>query len=550
MNKNKYLTFLTALTTLAAKAALTALKTLTALTTLTVLALTASLSGCNGSATNDSNNTGRNYLLFAQFLAPIQDWDPHISSNVENQIFFSTYETLLIFEPDTNTFKNVLAKNYSKSSDGLVWTFELREGVSFHDGTPFNAEAVKFNVERIQRIGMSSSYIWAPVMEVKATGEYTVEFHLSEIAPLDLIVSSSITAWIVSPSVGIDDRAATAWFSEGNINGTGPYRLQSQIQGSEVVLTKNEDYWRGWEGKHIDNIVIRTVSETSSRRLMMESGEADMTMSLLSEDMVAMQDNLNLDILTTDGYKTLQCFINTQKPPLDDVRVRQALAYSYPAHMYVDNVKLGQFASMPTDTLLASALWGSLQEAPYSFDLDKAKQLLTEAGYEEGFTINVSNIAGTDDRKRILELWKAELQKININLEINMMQVEAILALAREPDKTQVQDLMIISMWPWIAHPHAVYGESLLSSAAWNFSYVYDQEMDAQIDDAYYTSCLDMDAGIVKYEALAKRVADEALFINMGDDKTSTVINKRVKGFNPNIAYELVPFYYDMWLEG
>jgi peptide/nickel transport system substrate-binding protein len=324
------------------------------LVTVLVLSLLVSCGGGQQGAGDIGNR-----LTYAHYVVPVHTWDPHVASHLENQIFFNTYESLVRFDANKNTFIYDLAESYERSEDGLVWTFKLREGINLTDGTPFNAEVVKWNIERIQRISMSSAYLWDAVEEVKAVDEYIVEFHLSEPAPIDLIASSNQTAWMISPSVGDDDDAAMDWFSQGKTAGTGPYLVRSQIQGSEVILERNPDYWRGWGDKYIDFVVIKYTEETSTRRQMMESGEADMTIALLAEDNLALMNNPNLEVLITDGFVNLAATLNTKKPPLDNQRVRQAICYSYPAHMFVENIRQEVFGSIATDTLMSNALWGS-----------------------------------------------------------------------------------------------------------------------------------------------------------------------------------------------
>jgi peptide/nickel transport system substrate-binding protein len=158
-------------------------------------------------------------------------------------------------------------------------------------------------------------------------------------------------------------------------------------------------------------------------------------------------------------------------------------------------------------------------------------------------------MVGMEYRRRILEMWASELAKLNITLNINQMLFEAMYAQSQEEDKTKIQHIFTFANWPDIVHPGAMYSNSAHSSGAWDFSYYWNEEYDAMIDDAFLTSVIDFEAGRAKYLELAEYTAEQAMFINMGDDKSVTVINKRVKGLNPNPAYEWMPFFYYMWLE-
>lgn len=521
-----------------------------------MLVLTLFVWGCDSKSENNSGQVSKPetepvIAQVALYMAPVSDWDPAIAANTENQVFLNTYETLLRYEPDTDTFKPVLATEYFRSDDGLVWTFKLREGVKFHDGTEFNAEAVKFSIDRTMRINKGAAYIWAVVKEVNVTDEYTVEFILHESAPLDIIASSSQAALIVSPTaVGTDDQESTNWFGEGNICGTGPYMLQSQVPGNEVILTKFEDYWGGWEERHLDKVVFRLVGENSSRRQLIESGEVDAVTNLLPNDLISLESNPNVEIVMSDSFKGITAFLNTLKEPLDDKLVRQALAFCFPYQDYIDYVKMGKFASIGLDTMLPKTLWGATDSTPYTYDIEKAKELIEQSGHPGGgFSINVTNIAGTDDRKKALELWKSELEKIGINLDIQNMQADAMNALARHDDPGQRQHIIVIGNWPDIVSPYSYYSSQVKSTGAWSYSYYSNENIDNEIDAAYAMSGIDRAEAQEMFKAIGTQVADECITINFGDDKSVMVLNKNFKGFQPNAAYESVIFMYDCYKE-
>lgn len=516
-----------------------------------VMVLVIFIVGCGSNELAQEADQELNIAQIAQYQAPILDWDPAIAYDVENQVFFNAYETLLLFEPDSNSFTPVLATEYSKSEDGLIWTFKLREGVKFHDGTDFNADAVKFSVERTKRINKGAAYIWDPVEKVNVVDDYTVEFVMTESAPLDLIVSCNQAAYILSPTaVGTDDKKSTEWFTQGNMCGTGPYMLQSMVPGNEVLLTKFEDYWGGWEGKHFDKVIYRLVGENSSRRQLMESGEADATNNLLADDLIALQSDPSVQVVISDSFRGLTCFLNTQKPPMDSKLVRQAIAHTFPYQGFVDFVRSGEFAIIGTDPLLPGKLWGSLDQNPYTYDLEKAKALLTEAGYPDGgFAINVTNIAGTDDRKKALELWKSELIKIGVTLDIENMQTDAQNSLARSDDLDERQYMMVIGNWPDLVSPYSYYSAQVKSNGSWSFSYYNNPEIDRAIDEAYIVSGIDRARSEELFKAIGEKVAEECITINLGDDKSVMVLNESFKGFKANPAYESVIFMYHCYRE-
>jgi len=169
------------------------------------------------------------------------DIDPAISFSDDIHITSNCYETLTVYNPpgSTELLGSRLATSWETDEDNMVWTFHLREGVTFHDGEPFNAEAVKGAIENTMEIGAGASYIWDPVESIEAVDEYTVQFNLFYPAPLDLVASATYQAWIYSPQAYAEH--GTEWFNEGNCAGTGPYTIESYDRGSRLIMTRNED---------------------------------------------------------------------------------------------------------------------------------------------------------------------------------------------------------------------------------------------------------------------------------------------------------------------
>lgn len=520
-----------------------------ALAMVLALAGTVFLTGCGGGGnTVDSSKVA----FAARYELPVSTWDPAVCSDTSNQVLLNIYETLLRYEPDTNTFKKVLATDYSSNADGTVWTFKLREGVKFHDGTDFNAEAVKYSIERTIAGEMGTSYIWGPVKEINVVDDYTVEFVLNQPIAFDYIVSCANAAYIYSPTAveaaGSTFEDQTNWFSEGNECGTGPYVLDSQTPGDQVVVAKYEEYWGGWEGDHLDKVIFKLISEDASRRQMLESGEADVVTSLMVEDIDALKDNPDVQVVVSEGISSMVAYLNTEKPPLDDVRVRQALAYAYPYDAVAEQVKKG-YASVGTG-VIPKNMWGSLDTPPYSTDLDKAKELLTQAGYPDGgFTLTYTYGAGREDRKKTAELFKAELAKLGITLEIQAMPWDSQWAMAHNTDPNQRQDIFSTKYWSDIISPYDQFYSLVRSEDTinWNLSYYKNSEVDKLIDKAGKQAATDREGAIQTFETIGKMVNDDCVIINEGDQKSIMILSKAFQGYVPNSAYIDTVFFYDCY---
>ena len=205
----------------------------------------------------------------------VKDWDPATAFSLEVLPMSNIYETLLWLDAskEEHVFYPALAMSYTKSDNSLIWTFKLRENVLFHDGSIFDAEVVKYVVERNQTFSQGPSYIWSSVDSVIVDSKYQVTFKLNQPAPLDRIVSSQYGAWMYSRNL---QNLKTESLRAGYGSGTGPYMFKKWVQNSEIRLEKFSNYWGGWNSKnYFDNVLIKTVSEASTRMQMIESGMVD-----------------------------------------------------------------------------------------------------------------------------------------------------------------------------------------------------------------------------------------------------------------------------------
>ncbi|MBN1812709.1 MAG: ABC transporter substrate-binding protein, partial [Anaerolineae bacterium] len=271
-------------------------------------------------------------LVYGLTLAP-SGIDPHVNASSELGIpLTSVYDTLVYLDPNTGDFVPGLAEDWDVSGDGLVYTFYLREGVTFHDGTPFDAEAVRFNLERITSADLASqkaSFMLGPYERVEVVDDYTVRIHLSEpFAPL-LDSLSQVYLGMASPA------AVEEWGSDYQLHqvGTGPFVFAEYVPQDHLLLRRNPDYAWGPEiYQHdtalADEIEFRFFVDPATRSPALETGEVDIMGEIPPQDAVrlAESDDFRIEAVPIPGV-SLMFFLNTNRPPLDDVKVRQALLY-------------------------------------------------------------------------------------------------------------------------------------------------------------------------------------------------------------------------------
>ncbi|MFW6293649.1 MAG: ABC transporter substrate-binding protein, partial [Spirochaetota bacterium] len=241
----------------------------------------------------------------------------------------------LIYMEEDGSLIPMLATSWSANSDSTVWTFEIRQGVEFHDGEPLNAEAVRLNLARFidPDVGAAYRFLLGSVEEIRATGEYTLELRLSEpFAPILAHLSHSFIG-IVSPRQ-IADLAATDTFEIPV--GTGPYSMTSWSRGDSITLVRNDDYWGSTP--QIPNILIRFIPEESARIVALETGEADAIMAVPPQDVDRLEQNPDIEVVEEVTVRTIYIGFNNEKAPFDDPLVRRALNYAVDKQAIVDSI--------------------------------------------------------------------------------------------------------------------------------------------------------------------------------------------------------------------
>lgn len=492
-------------------------------------------------------------ILIIAHTAEVTTWDPSSSFSTEVTYMANIYETLLIANPEGSAepFSPALAEDWGVSEDGLEWTFQLRDGVFFHDGEKMDAGAVKKAIDRTIEMKEGASFIWAPVETIEVVGDLELKFVLSEPAPLDRIVSSSNGAWIMSPAAADQE---TEWYEEGNAAGTGPYMLESYRPGEELTLVKFDDYWRGWEGKHFSKVVVKIIAEAIVQRQLLEAGDVHIASVVPIEAIAAMENNPDIAVFREASFYNYFGFLNTARPPLDNTLVRQAVSYAINYQGIID-IATGGNANQSQGPV-PQGLWPWHKDLPrYSFDLEKAKALLVEAGYEDGTLGGVDMVltyaSENPAHTRYAPLIKESLAEIGINLEVRPILWTQQWAMAKESAPKEAQDIFLLLWWPTYADGYDNLS-SLFTSAMsgyWNLSYWENETYDQLIEEAYSLCAVDVEASRDKYFEAQKMLIDDAVALFFYDPQEIVTMSARVKGEAMNPCYPRVIFFYNLYLE-
>jgi len=486
---------------------------------------------------------GTEVAVHVQGAEVVPYWDPSDGASGEIALMNNIYEPLLRYDPWKNTFQPVLATGYERSEDGLTWTFYLREGVKFHTGNVMTAEAVKASIERTITRGRGSAYIWDPVASIEVVDPLTVRFHLKYPAPLDLIAAAAYCAYIFDPAFSDHD-----WFQAGHDSGTGPYTVETSEGSEKVIVTRFEDYWGGWEGKHFDKVVFLTVPEASTRRLMLETGKADFVESLPPTDLEALRASPNVTVHINPSFQNLVVLYNTQRAPLNDPLVRRALSYLIPYEDVVD-VALGGYGRQSRG-VIPYGLWGySERVEQFTYSPTVARELLAAAGYPDGgFKFLLTYPVGFEDIRKTVELWKAAAAELNIELDARAMPTAERNAIARSPDPEKRQDIYLLYWWPDYANPDSFLSGMFVTQdpPAYNLCY-YSNKVFDQLVSKFITLPTASQEAIDLAVELQNILQREAPGIAVYDMEYLRATSASLGGYVDNPAYPNVVFWYDCY---
>ncbi len=372
----------------------------------------------------------------AKTLDPADAYDTGSSEPI-----FQIYDTLVTYKGnDTLTFYPCLATEWTVSNDSLTWTFNLRENVKFSNGNDFTAEDVKYSFDRVLTMGAPESgvdWILSQCMDTNSTtviDDYTVQIKLTQayggfLALLPFTVAAIVDKDYVEAHGGVVAGVENEWMKL-NPMGTGPYMLDHWTRATELVLNKNPNYWGGWEGKHVDKVVLKYADEAATRILALKNGDADMVY-IPYANLNDVKDEKGVVVHPFDSYDIIMCVINTKASNnqyLADGRVRKALSYAFDYDTAIETAYNG-FASRLAGAIPKGMPFYDTQnngQPLYTFDLTMAEQILDNAGYTKsydfdgtlyrfnGTTIRIFYNAGNAEREMMAIMFRTALDEIGI----------------------------------------------------------------------------------------------------------------------------------------
>ncbi|ABN06894.1 4-phytase [Methanocorpusculum labreanum Z] len=335
------------------------------------------------------------------------------------------YETLFAYDPDM-VLQPKLATGYKLLND-TTWEITLRKGVTFHDGTPFNADAVIFSFNRVLNASNSRAYEYAFIEDVRKTDDYTIIIETNKpYAPLIASLVDPIMS-IVSPNI-VDVNKQPV--------GTGPFVFSALESGASLDVVRNENYWGGKVG--LAGVNTTYIGDATARTLLIKSGDADVVRDILPSEYAAVKNAADTHVESKAMLRTYFVYMNENKAPFNDVRVRQALSYAVNRQEIVDTALEGVGGVVAVGPFSYSSPWNANDEIEsYAYNKEKALALLAEAGILPGadgklyyngkpFTIEITTYSKRAALPPTLEVIAAQYEDLGITVNTRIMESSAI----------------------------------------------------------------------------------------------------------------------------
>ncbi len=476
-------------------------------------------------------------IVYGLTLAP-SGIDPHINASSELGIpLTSVYDTLVYQDPTSGTFVGGLAERWEVSPDGLGYTFYLRRGVRFHDGTPFNAEAVRFNLERITSDELASQkarFMLGPFERVEVLDEYTVRIVLSEpFAPL-LDSLSQVYLAMASPT------AVTKWGSDYQLHqvGTGPYIFAEYVPGDHLLLRRNPDYAWGpslyrQRRAQVEEIEFRFFTDPATRSPALESGQVQIMGEIPPQDAARLAGNPEFRIAAVPiPGVSLMFFLNTQRPPLDRLEVRQALLYGTDRPAIVAAV-FGESSPVAYGPLAAVNFgYDPRVQSAYPYDPARAASLLEQAGWadhdgdgtrdQDGQPLVLDlYLMGWGYMPEVGQLLAAQWAELGIAVNSQVVSYPEALQVASE-GRHHLLPFTLSGSDPDILR------RFFHSQQSFNWSKVDDPQLDAWLDAG--ARALTREERAALYSQVQQRVMEQALVLPIRDYVNLNAMSARVEG--------------------
>lgn len=485
-------------------------------------AMALSLAACGGNQENNGSGGGtaggyKNTLTWAQG-ADVTSLDPHQGKETPAvQVNTQIFDTLVTVDPETNEVVPQIAESWEQTDD-QTYVFKIREGIKFHDGSDLTAEDVKFSLDRA-RNSAAVSYIVNFIEEVTVDDDHTVTVKTTApYAPTLRNLAIPFAAIVPKAVVEADENA----FIQNPV-GSGPYKFVEWNHGDHVTLKAFDDYYAG--KPETENLIMKVIPETSQRTIALETGEVDLAYDLAVNDIPKVNSD---DKLTVYEIPSLTCWyvsMNMNKKPFDNPKVREAMSMAIDRQTIIDTINAG--SGQTADAIIAPAVFGYYSTGVKEYNPTKAKELLAEAGYPNGFSTTLW-VNDNQSRIEMCQAMQAMLLEVGVQCNLEVLEFGSFISRTTAGD----HDLAYLG-WTTSSgdadYSYYSLEHSTQQGAAGNRSFLADPDVDKLIEEA--RSNTNEEERKELYKELAIKLDEINNNIPVYYSSINVGANKKVEGF-------------------
>ena len=485
-------------------------------------AMALSLAACGGNQENNGSGGGtaggyKNTLTWAQG-ADVTSVDPHQGKETPAvQVNTQIFDTLVTVDPETNEVVPQIAESWEQTDD-QTYVFKIREGIKFHDGSDLTAEDVKFSLDRA-RNSAAVSYIVNFIEEVTVDDDHTVTVKTTApYAPTLRNLAIPFAAIVPKAVVEADENA----FIQNPV-GSGPYKFVEWNHGDHVTLKAFDDYYAG--KPETENLIMKVIPETSQRTIALETGEVDLAYDLAVNDIPKVNSD---DKLTVYEIPSLTCWyvsMNMNKKPFDNPKVREAMSMAIDRQTIIDTINAG--SGQTADAIIAPAVFGYYSTGVKEYNPTKAKELLAEAGYPNGFSTTLW-VNDNQSRIEMCQAMQAMLLEVGVQCNLEVLEFGSFISRTTAGDHD-------LAYFGWTTSSgdadYSYYSleHSTQQGAAGNRSFLADPDVDKLIEEA--RSNTNEEERKELYKELAIKLDEINNNIPVYYSSINVGANKKVEGF-------------------
>lgn len=455
--------------------------------------------------------------------------DPYDANDTLSQAVAKSFYQGLFGLDKTMKVQNVLAESYQVSDDGLVWTFTLRKGVTFQDGTPFNAQAVKVNLDRASNPDshLKRYNLYKNIAHTDVVDEHTVAVTLKTPFSAFINVLAHPATVMISPAA-LKKYGKSIGFHP---TGTGPYQLETWNQTDFVKVTRFAGYWQPGLPK-LDSITWRPVVDNNTRAAMLQTGEANFAFPIPFEQAAVLKQNPKLTLVTSPSIMQRYISMNVTQKPFDNPKVREAINYAINREALA-KVAFAGYATPATGVVPPSIAYAARYPA-WPYDPAKARALLKEAGYPDGFSTTLWSSHNHSTAQKVLQFTQQQLAQVGIKARLTAMDAGQRAAQVEDKNQKESQVRMFYTGWSastgeadWALTP-------LFSTASWppaqfNTAFYSNPQVDEDLAQALKTT--DDGQKAQRYKDAQDRIWNDKPWVPLVVEKLVSAHSNGLSGF-------------------